>query len=178
MLAGDPTARMIKFEVPPTNMGGLLPSHPFVTSGTITILVNGDTAVELNETFFVNLDTPANATIARGQGVGTIANDDTAPPPSASISVVKPNGGETIRVGRRTRIEWTSSAVTGPVNIWLSLDGGVTYSIQLFGDSPNDGRQQWVPASNHVTQQGRIRICSRFAPTVCDASNGNFTIRP
>jgi len=156
---------------------GTLTFDPFVTSRTITILVNGDTAVEPDETFVVNLDTPTNATIARGQGVGTIVNDDTAPPPAGSISVVKPNGGETIRVGRKTQIQWTSSAVTGPVNIRLSLDGGVTYWIQLFGDSPNDGRQQWVPSSNQVTQQGRVQVCSSFAPTVCDASDGNFTIR-
>jgi hypothetical protein len=38
--------------------------------------VIGDTAVELNETFFVNLSNPSNLTIADGQGAGTIVNDD------------------------------------------------------------------------------------------------------
>jgi hypothetical protein len=147
-----------------------------VTSRTITIVVNSDTVVEPNEAFFVNLDTPTNATIARGRGVGTIVNDDTAPP-SGSIRVLRPNGGETLRVGRRTGIQWTSSTVTGPVDVRLSLDGGVTYPILLFNDTPNDGTQQWRPA-NQTTQQGRIQICSSTAPTVCDASNGNFRIRP
>jgi hypothetical protein len=46
------------------------------TSRTITVSINGDRTVEPNETFFVNLSTPVNATIATGQGVGTILNDD------------------------------------------------------------------------------------------------------
>jgi len=38
--------------------------------------VNGDTVVEPNQTFFVNLTSAANAAIANGRGVGTIINDD------------------------------------------------------------------------------------------------------
>ncbi|HYX28378.1 MAG TPA: Calx-beta domain-containing protein [Pyrinomonadaceae bacterium] len=50
------------------------------TSKQIIVLVNGDTDFEQNETFFVNLSSPVNATIADGQGVGTINNDDPLPP--------------------------------------------------------------------------------------------------
>jgi hypothetical protein len=46
------------------------------TSITIGILIAGDTAVEGTEEFFVNLSNPVNATIADGQGVGTIIDDD------------------------------------------------------------------------------------------------------
>jgi predicted extracellular nuclease len=46
------------------------------TSVTFSVTVNGDTTVEPNETFFVNLTNPANATIADAQGTGTISNDD------------------------------------------------------------------------------------------------------
>ena len=46
------------------------------TSQTIGILIAGDTAVEGTEQFFVNLSNPVNATIADGQGVGTIIDDD------------------------------------------------------------------------------------------------------
>lgn len=46
------------------------------TSKTVTVVVLGDTATESNETFYVNLTNPANATIADGQGVGTIRDDD------------------------------------------------------------------------------------------------------
>lgn len=43
---------------------------------TVTVLVNGDTIQEANETFFVNLSSPVNATLADNQGLGTISNDD------------------------------------------------------------------------------------------------------
>jgi uncharacterized repeat protein (TIGR01451 family) len=50
---------------------------PGETSKPVTVLVNGDTNNEPNETFFVNLTSPVNATIADNQGQGTILNDDT-----------------------------------------------------------------------------------------------------
>ena len=40
------------------------------------MLVNGDTNVEPDETFFVNLSNATNATIADSKGEGTILNDD------------------------------------------------------------------------------------------------------
>jgi len=38
--------------------------------------VKGDTAAEPDESFFVNLSNPVNATIIDGQGICTIVNDD------------------------------------------------------------------------------------------------------
>src|SRR5262245_16213824 len=49
------------------------------TTKTVAVTVNGDTTFETNETFFVNLSNPANATITDNQGLATITNDDTAP---------------------------------------------------------------------------------------------------
>jgi subtilisin-like proprotein convertase family protein len=51
---------------------------------TITVLVNGDTTFEANETVFVNLSSPSGATIADGEGQGTIQNDDA--PPNFTLS--------------------------------------------------------------------------------------------
>ncbi len=50
-------------------------------SNTIAIVVNGDTSVESNETFSVNLTSPVGATLADGQGIATITNDDVAAAP-------------------------------------------------------------------------------------------------
>jgi Ca2+-binding RTX toxin-like protein len=51
-----------------------------VNSQTISITINGDAAVEPNETFFVNLSGATNgATITDSQGQGTISNDDSGP---------------------------------------------------------------------------------------------------
>jgi hypothetical protein len=59
--------------------------NPGETSKMVTVNVNGDLMVEANETFFVNLTSPTNATIADNQGLGTINNDD-APPFTASMT--------------------------------------------------------------------------------------------
>lgn len=48
-------------------------------SATLNVAITGDTAVEPDETFFVNLSSPVNAVISDGQAVGTITNDDSAP---------------------------------------------------------------------------------------------------
>ncbi len=49
---------------------------PGQISKTVIVPVKGDTVAEANETFFVNLSAPTNATIADPQGLGTITNDD------------------------------------------------------------------------------------------------------
>jgi Ca2+-binding RTX toxin-like protein len=53
-------------------------------SETISVVVHGDTKVEGNETYDVNLSGATNgATISHAQGVGTILNDDTASVPQS-----------------------------------------------------------------------------------------------
>ena len=49
---------------------------PGETTKTLPVLVNGDTVSEPDESFFINLTTPINATLAVNQGLGTILNDD------------------------------------------------------------------------------------------------------
>src|SRR5207253_74495 len=69
---------------PPPSTCTFLPS---VTSQMVNVSVNGDTAGEPDENFYVNLSNPQHATIADGQGLGTIVNDDGSAP-SISISDV------------------------------------------------------------------------------------------
>ncbi|HKG59419.1 MAG TPA: Calx-beta domain-containing protein [Pyrinomonadaceae bacterium] len=71
-----------------TQVGTAVPSVDFValsgnvtipagqTSGQIVVQVNGDTEVEDDEQFFINLTAATNATILDAQGKGTILNDD------------------------------------------------------------------------------------------------------
>jgi len=51
---------------------------PGEVSRTIEVEVTGDTATEADETFFVNLTAPSNATLADAEGEATIRNDDVA----------------------------------------------------------------------------------------------------
>ena len=50
--------------------------NPGEVSSPLNILIKGDSLVEGTERFFVNLSSPVNATIGRGQGIGTIIDDD------------------------------------------------------------------------------------------------------
>jgi chitinase len=58
---------------------------------TIAVRIIGDTVSEADETFFLRLSAPTNATITDGEGVGTIMNDDGStpppPPPTPSLSI-------------------------------------------------------------------------------------------
>lgn len=64
----QPTSGAITFEA-----GG-------ATTRTISVDVFGDTTHEVDETFFVRLSAQSKGTIIRSAGVGTIQNDDAAPP--------------------------------------------------------------------------------------------------
>jgi Ca2+-binding RTX toxin-like protein len=66
-------------------------------SETLTVTVNGDTRVEPNETYDVNLSGATNgATISHAQGVGTIVNDDVAASPAPVLPpVTNPGASET-----------------------------------------------------------------------------------
>ena len=50
--------------------------NPSQVTTPFTVVINGDTGSEPNETFVVNLTNPGNGTIARAQAVGTIVDND------------------------------------------------------------------------------------------------------
>ena len=58
---------------------GTLTFTPGASTRTFTVTVNGDTALEADETVLVNLSSAINAVIGDGQGIATITNDDAAP---------------------------------------------------------------------------------------------------
>jgi hypothetical protein len=83
------------------------------TSKLVTIKVNGDTQVETDNTFFVNLSSPVNATIGDGQGLGVIKNDDPTSSPQAptiSINDVKRNEGNSGKTAFTFTVTRSSSA--------------------------------------------------------------------
>jgi CSLREA domain-containing protein len=92
---------------------GTLTFAPGDTTKTISVTINGDLNFETDETYFVNLSTPVNATIADPQGQGTIQNDDPVGGylkfPSANF-VNDENSGQTVI--SVNRIGDTSQAVT------------------------------------------------------------------
>ncbi|NCT67341.1 MAG: ExeM/NucH family extracellular endonuclease [Rhodanobacteraceae bacterium] len=66
------------------------------SSYTFTVLVNGDTLPEPDETFLVNVANVNGARVVRAQGTGTIVNDDAAPKLSiADVAQSEGNSGTT-----------------------------------------------------------------------------------
>jgi len=74
--------------IPPTTL--TFAPGEFVAS--ITVVVNGDTVAEADETFSLNLSNCSACTIADGQATGTILNDDG--PPTLSIDDVSLTEGD------------------------------------------------------------------------------------
>src|SRR4029079_3780005 len=67
---------------------------------SFTVLANGDTAPETNETFFVNVANVTNALVTDGQRRGTIVNDDIT-----KIHDVQGNGAATPIPGATVTVE-------------------------------------------------------------------------
>ena len=84
------------------------------TQKTISITVNGDTAIENNETLALNLSSPSGATIADGAAVGTILTDDAVVPRIAitDATVKEGNSGTRDLSFTVTLSQATTSTVT------------------------------------------------------------------
>ncbi len=108
----------------------------------VAITVVGDTLDEANETFFMNLTAPIGATIADGEGEGTITDNDAPPSVSsaATLTVPEGNSGDTPVAS----IEVTLSAVSGrPVSVnYLTVDGSATAGSDY---NPTTGTLEFPP---------------------------------
>jgi Calx-beta domain/FG-GAP-like repeat len=107
------------------------------TTGTITVLVNGDRLVEPSETFFVNLSSPTNATIADGQGLGSIVDDE----PRISISDVSQKEG---KKGKTTLFTFT-------VTLSVAYDQPVTLSYRTVNGTATTSNNDYVARSGTLT---------------------------
>ena len=107
---------------------GTVTFTPGQTSQPVTVAVNGDTVLEPNETFFVNLTTPSNATIIKSQGTGTITNDDVVG--SADLVLAK-SGAATASANANVAytITVTNNGPTGATNVVMTdvLPAGTTF---------------------------------------------------
>lgn len=106
-----PTTRTVSFQVATANGTATAVSGDFIlriegkvidpgrTRATFEVAVVGDTTVETDETFAVNISNVTNAILADGSAVGTIQNDDVAPVPIAQIQgegLISPMAGKLI----------------------------------------------------------------------------------
>jgi probable HAF family extracellular repeat protein len=116
---------------------GTLTFGPGETSRTITVLVNGDRLGESNETFAVNLSGATNATIADGQGVATILDDE----PRVSI------GDVTKAEGKKNQ----TTIFTFTVTLSAAYDQAVTMSFQTVNGTATTGNNDYVAKTGTIT---------------------------
>src|SRR5262249_42606579 len=92
---------------------GTLTFDPGTTNRSVTVSVSGDTTVEPNETFLLNLYNPIRALIGT-VGIGTIIDDDF----KMTRASMSPTGfvlDFPTLAGRRYRVEWASALTNNTV---------------------------------------------------------------
>ena len=73
---------------------GTLDFAPGQTSKNPQVSITLDNVFEPDETFFINLSNPTNATIADAQGQATITNDDPQPTVSVAVQTLRTEGAQ------------------------------------------------------------------------------------
>jgi Calx-beta domain-containing protein len=135
------------------------------TSGTVSVVVNGDVAYEPNETLSLTLTNPASATIGDGVALGTITNDDKRPTTLTLQVVRKPRA-----VVAKGILEPTASGQRVTATLFRKQCGkfvkiaAKTVVLRYLKDRDGDGK---TDGSYNVTftrpkAKGSYRILARF----------------
>jgi hypothetical protein len=137
-----------------------------VTSQPITVLVNGDTVFESNETVNVVLSAPVEGSIADATGVGTITNDDKQPTTLTvhrrltSTVVIGKGLLEAATIGVRVRVA-LFHRVGGH---WVKI---AARSVLVTGirDRDHDGKPdaRYVVRFKRPSTHGHYKLRARFA---------------
>jgi hypothetical protein len=114
--------------------GGIVTFAPGEVSKTVVVLVNGDTASEPDERFFVRLSAPVNATIVGGRATGTIWNDD-LPPPQVSIDSVTQAEGHLGPTAFTFTVTLSHASTQSVTVFFRTADGTATWPADYFATS-------------------------------------------
>ena len=160
-------------------------TRPSIAEGsslyTFTVIVNGDTTEEPNETFFVNVTNVTGGTVTDGQGQGTIVNDDTnfCAQTYTPIYQIQGSGTAAAITGNVT----TQGVVVGDFEGTAAASG--FYLQDLTGDgnaATSDGIFVFTGSSNLVTPGQVVRVdgyaASAFNQTTLNGSNSNTAAVP
>ena len=135
---------------------------PGTTSKAFVVTINGDTALESDETFLVNLANVRGAAIADAQAIGTIVNDDAVTAPAMSIgdvSIAEGNSG--------------AKTATFTVSLSAAAAGAVTYDITTGNGTATAG-SDYVASSLTGQSIAAGQISKTFSVTI----NGDTTVEP
>ncbi|MBN1504966.1 MAG: M6 family metalloprotease domain-containing protein [Candidatus Eisenbacteria bacterium] len=97
-----------------------------------------------------------------------------------TVSVVKPNGGETFYFSTQDTIRWTAGDNLGVdhIDIYYSTDGGSTFPYTVSTGEANDGWYLWtIPATASTTCKVKVVAYDAAQNPAEDVSDATFTIR-
>lgn len=167
---------------------------------TIFVSINMDNVFEPDETFFINLSNPTNATIADGQGKATITNDDPQPTIAISTSIrtegaAGTSGTSTFQVTlsnpsyQTITVAYATANGTATAGVdYVATSGTVTFvpgdtaetiAVEVTGDNVDETAETYVvnlsnPTNATIaTAQGAGTIQDDDGPTV---SIGNASV--
>jgi hypothetical protein len=141
----------------------------------VTVDVIGDTGIEADETFTVELSNPSGADILDGQGVGTIRNDDSDNPrPQLSIGDISVAEGGSGTTPATFTITLSQAPASGSVSVhWATADGTATAPGDYTAGSGDVTfpagqltRQVTVPVAGDTTLEGDETFTVRLSNPV------------
>jgi hypothetical protein len=93
-----------------------------------------------------------------------------------TITVLSPNGGETIIAGTTHEITWTGAGSTG-ASVAIELIKGGAFDSTIIPSTPNDGSFSWtIPVDQPGGSDYRVRVTSESDPSISDESDADFSI--
>ncbi len=129
-------------------------------SKNFTVSVKGDTAQEPDETFTVTLSAVTGASVADGQAIGTIRNDDAASSPMLSVGNVSLTEGNS-----------GTKLATFTISLSQAAAGSVSYSIATANATATAGSD--YVASSLV---GQVIPAGQLSKTFSVTVNGDTTL--
>jgi predicted extracellular nuclease len=142
---------------------------------SFAVTVNGDTAFETDESFFVDVTTVTGATVADGRGQGTILNDDVdCTAAFTPIPAIQGSGADAAITGNVTTqgvVVGDFEGVSGLQGFYLQDVGGDGNAATSDGIFVFTGNADTVVAGEVVRVTGFAR--ERFNQTSLNGSNSN-----
>ena len=147
-------------------MANYISFAPGTTSQTATVYVNGDSAIESDETFYLYLSSNVNAAIADDLGIATIVNDDIAssldPGNTLTTATRLGNGGEdpstpiSEQIDSGTDVDLYYFIVQAGTTAVFTIDSGgsgLDSYLRLFDHSGNElaANDDWNGLDSQIT---------------------------
>ncbi len=96
-------------------------------------------------------------------------------PAAATLTVLAPNGDETLAMADVVDVSWESEGISETVRVEFSIDNGYSWTEVYPPNVGNTGTYKWlVPLVD--APQALVRVSSTTRPAVYDMSDKSFTI--